>query len=102
MVDKTSLNKTGFKVIDSFGKQVSGKLDGNGFAQVTGIAPGPAKVEFETDPRSAWDKASHFNRDYTWSGRSGRWCHKLCTKYIKFSGTKYDVSTQKQFILFEC
>ena len=37
------------------------------FAQVTGIAPGPAKVEFETDPRSAWDKASHFNRDYTWS-----------------------------------
>jgi type VI secretion system secreted protein VgrG len=34
---------------------------------VTGIAPGPAKVEFETDPRSAWDKASHFNRDYTWS-----------------------------------
>ena len=59
--------QTGFKVIDSFGKQVSGKLDGNGFAQVTGIAPGPAKVEFETDPRSAWDKASHFNRDYTWS-----------------------------------
>lgn len=59
--------QTGFKVIDSFGKQVSGKLDSNGFAQVTGIAPGPAKVEFETDPRSAWDKASHFNRDYTWS-----------------------------------
>jgi type VI secretion system secreted protein VgrG len=59
--------QTGFNVIDSFGKQVSGKLDGNGFAKVTGIAPGPAKVEFETDPRSAWNQASHFNRDYTWS-----------------------------------
>ncbi|RZG49292.1 type VI secretion system Vgr family protein [Acinetobacter wuhouensis] len=59
--------QTGFKVIDSLGKQVSGKLDGNGFAQVTGIAPGPAKVEFETDPRSAWDQASHFKRNYTWS-----------------------------------
>ena len=33
----------------------------------TGIAPGPAKVEFETDPRSAWDQSSHFNRDYNWA-----------------------------------
>ena len=33
-----------YKVIDSLGKQITGKLDGNGFAQVTGIAPGPAKV----------------------------------------------------------
>lgn len=58
---------TGFKVIDALGKQVTGKLDGNGFAQVTGIAPGPAKVEFDKDPRSAWDSASHFKRDYQWA-----------------------------------
>ena len=58
---------TGFKVIDSLGKQVSGKLNANGFAQVNGIAPGPAKVEFETDPSSSWVQGSHFNRDYTWS-----------------------------------
>ncbi len=58
---------TGFKVIDALGKQVSGKLDGNGFAQVTGIAPGPAKVEFDKDPRSAWDQSSHFNRNYDWA-----------------------------------
>ena len=64
---KDFFKQTGFNVIDSFGKQVSGKLDGNGFAKVTGIAPGPAKVEFETDPRSAWNQGSHFNRDYTWS-----------------------------------
>ncbi|MDM1786062.1 type VI secretion system Vgr family protein [Acinetobacter bereziniae] len=64
---KDFFKQTGFNVIDSFGKQVSGKLDGNGFAKVTGIAPGPAKVEFETDPRSAWNQGSHFNRDYAWS-----------------------------------
>ncbi|MEG0489161.1 MAG: DUF2345 domain-containing protein, partial [Acinetobacter sp.] len=58
---------TGYKVIDSLGKQITGKLNANGFAQVNGISPGPAKVEFETDPRSAWDQGSHFNRNYTWS-----------------------------------
>ncbi|KWQ04797.1 type VI secretion system protein [Acinetobacter harbinensis] len=60
--------QTGFKVLDSLGKQVTGKLDGNGFAAITGIAPGPAKVEFEKDLRSAWDQGSHFvARDYTWT-----------------------------------
>ncbi|RKG54032.1 type VI secretion system tip protein VgrG [Acinetobacter cumulans] len=64
---KDFFSGTGFKVIDALGKQVAGKLDGNGFAQVTGIAPGPAKVEFDKDPRSAWDQASHFKRDYQWA-----------------------------------
>ena len=60
--------QTSFKVQDSLGKQVSGTLDNNGFAMVTGIAPGPAKVEFEKDQRSSWDQGSHFTtRDYTWS-----------------------------------
>ncbi len=56
-----------YKVIDSLGKQITGKLDGNGFAQVTGIAPGPAKVVFEKDNISAWLQSSDFNRKYTWA-----------------------------------
>ncbi|HCA5286791.1 TPA: type VI secretion system tip protein VgrG [Acinetobacter nosocomialis] len=56
-----------YKVIDSLGKQITGKLDGNGFAQVTGIAPGPAKVVFEKDNTSAWLQSSDFNRKYTWA-----------------------------------
>lgn len=60
--------QTSFKVQDSLGKQVTGTLDNKGFAMVTGIAPGPAKVEFEKDQRSSWDQRSHFTtRDYTWS-----------------------------------
>ncbi|EPH32366.1 VgrG protein [Acinetobacter gyllenbergii CIP 110306 = MTCC 11365] len=59
---------TSFKVLDSLGKQVLGRLVKNGYAVVTGIAPGPAKVEFERDLRSAWEEKSHFSeRDYTWS-----------------------------------
>ncbi|NHC05129.1 DUF2345 domain-containing protein, partial [Acinetobacter sp. 187] len=57
-----------YKVIDALGKEVSGKLDGNGFAAVTGIAPGPAKVEFDKDRRSCWSTSSHFeSRSYDWS-----------------------------------
>ncbi|EPN9319762.1 type VI secretion system Vgr family protein [Acinetobacter baumannii] len=56
-----------YKVIDSLGKQIRGKLDGNGFAQVTGIAPGPAKVVFEKDNTSAWLQSSDFKRNYTWT-----------------------------------
>ncbi|MFW6404454.1 type VI secretion system Vgr family protein [Acinetobacter baumannii] len=56
-----------YKVIDSLGKQITGKLDGNGFAQVTGIAPGSAKVVFEKDNTSAWLQSSDFKRNYTWA-----------------------------------
>ncbi|CAM4286942.1 hypothetical protein F901_03404 [Acinetobacter dispersus] len=56
-----------YTVIDSLGKQLTGKLDGNGFAQVTGIAPGAAKVIFEKDETSAWASSSDFKRDYTWA-----------------------------------
>ena len=57
-----------YKVIDALGKEVKGKLDGNGFAAVTGIAPGPAKVEFDKDQRSSWATSSHFeSRSYDWS-----------------------------------
>ncbi|MFY5668610.1 type VI secretion system Vgr family protein [Acinetobacter baumannii] len=56
-----------YKVIDSLGKQITGKLDGNGFAQVTGIAPGTAKVVFEKDNTSAWLQSSDFKRNYTWA-----------------------------------
>ncbi|MDR7015141.1 type VI secretion system Vgr family protein [Acinetobacter sp. 3657] len=56
-----------YKIIDSLGKQITGKLDGSGFAQVTGIAPGPAKVIFDKDDSSAWMQSSDFSRDYTWA-----------------------------------
>ncbi|MCJ8162628.1 DUF2345 domain-containing protein, partial [Acinetobacter zhairhuonensis] len=56
-----------YKVIDSLGKQLTGKLDANGFAQVTGIAPGAAKVIFEKDETSAWALSSDFKRDYMWA-----------------------------------
>lgn len=56
-----------YKVIDSLGKQLTGKLDAKGFAKVTGIAPGAAKVIFEKDETSAWAPSSDFKRDYTWA-----------------------------------
>ncbi|TCM59611.1 type VI secretion system secreted protein VgrG [Acinetobacter calcoaceticus] len=59
--------QSGYKVIDALGKQITGKLDGNGFAQITGIAPGPAQVVLEKDLRSAWDPGSEFKRDYKWT-----------------------------------
>lgn len=58
-----------YKVIDAFGKQMMGKLDGNGFASVTGIAPGPANVILEKDERSAWAASSQFDRDYNWTDK---------------------------------
>ncbi|NHB59560.1 type VI secretion system tip protein VgrG [Acinetobacter sp. 194] len=59
--------QSGYQVIDALGKQLTGKLDGNGFAQITGIAPGPAQVKLEKDLRSAWSQSNHFDRDYTWA-----------------------------------
>ena len=58
-----------YKVIDAFGKQMTGQLDANGFASVTGIAPGPAKVILEKDERSAWVASSQFDRDYNWADK---------------------------------
>ncbi|AOA59587.1 type VI secretion system Vgr family protein [Acinetobacter larvae] len=63
--------QTAYKVTDVLGKEMSGKLDGNGFAQIIGIAPGPAIVEFEKDERSAWQKSSDFGRDYQWAAEGG-------------------------------
>ncbi|WP_372403592.1 type VI secretion system Vgr family protein [Acinetobacter piscicola] len=55
-----------FTVIDALGKKTTGKLDDKGFASVSGLAPGPAKVEFEPDNRNPWDEASDFKRNEEW------------------------------------
>lgn len=56
-----------YKVIDALGKTFSGTLNGDGFAQVTGIAPGPANVTYEVESTSAWQSDSHFVRNYQWA-----------------------------------
>ena len=61
--------QSGYKVIDSLGKEVTGKLDANGFAQVTGIAAGSAKIILDKDERSAWNPASYFERSYDWADK---------------------------------
>ncbi|WP_339493201.1 DUF2345 domain-containing protein, partial [Pseudomonas sp. EA_15y_Pfl2_R67] len=43
-----------YKVEDALGKVFKGSLDGNGFAAVAGVAPGPAKVLFSKDPVDVW------------------------------------------------
>ncbi len=86
---------TGFKVIDALGKQVTGKLDGNGFAQVTGIAPGPAKVEFDKDPRSAWDQSSHFNRNYDWAEKVVRGASDFLQNTLGSSGQKFNITVKR-------
>ncbi|MBC3270218.1 type VI secretion system tip protein VgrG [Pseudomonas sp. SWRI81] len=43
-----------YQVTDALGKVIKGKLDGNGFATVAGLAAGPAKVVLGNDPVDAW------------------------------------------------
>jgi type VI secretion system secreted protein VgrG len=51
-----------YKVTDSAGQVKTGKLDGNGFAAVSGLAPGCAVVDFGKDPADPWDRASYFGK----------------------------------------
>ena len=55
-----------YTVTDTLGKVVNGKLDDNGFARVSGLATGAAKVVFEEDQRNPWDEASDFKRPPMW------------------------------------
>ena len=54
-----------YKVTDSAGQVKTGKLDDKGFAAVSGLAPGGARVELGEDPRNPWDHTSYFGKP-TW------------------------------------
>ena len=54
-----------YKVTDSAGQVRTGTLDDKGFAAVSGLAPGGARVELGEDPRNPWDHASYFGKP-TW------------------------------------
>lgn len=48
-----------YRVEDALGASVTGTLDAQGFAAVSGVAPGPAKVMFGRDTTSPWASGSH-------------------------------------------
>ncbi|WP_296229151.1 type VI secretion system Vgr family protein [Ralstonia sp. UBA689] len=60
-----------FRVEDALGKVVKGTLDAKGFAAVSGIAPGPARVTFGQDPADTWAKSSHVGHR-TWPKQGAR------------------------------
>lgn len=51
-----------YEVIDALGKSIKGKLDGKGFASVSGAAPGPARVLFGKDPADTWSEGSYIGK----------------------------------------
>lgn len=59
-----------FQVEDALGKITNGKLDAKGFAAISGIAPGPAKVTFGADPADTWAKSSYMGKP-SWSQTDG-------------------------------
>lgn len=58
-----------YTVVDSEGATHSGKLDNNGFATVSGLPVGQAKVTFGKDPSDPWDKASYFGKPDRWPAK---------------------------------
>ncbi|MDC5557347.1 type VI secretion system tip protein VgrG [Acinetobacter baumannii] len=59
-----------YRIVDNFGKEVTGKLDDKGFAKVSGLATGAVKVFFESDHRDPWDTASDFKRPVEWPNKN--------------------------------
>ncbi|MBT2333026.1 type VI secretion system tip protein VgrG [Variovorax paradoxus] len=55
-----------YTVVDSDGGTHTGKLDSNGFASVSGLPIGQAKVTFGQDPSDPWDKGSYFAKPDRW------------------------------------
>lgn len=54
-----------YKVTDSAGQVKTGTLDAQGFAAVSGLAPGGARIELGKDPRNPWDESSYIGKP-TW------------------------------------
>ena len=58
-----------YTVVDSEGATHTGKLDANGFASLSGLPLGQAKVAFGGDPSDPWDKGSYFGEANRWPAR---------------------------------
>ena len=58
-----------YTVVDSDGGTHTGKLDSNGFASVSGLPIGQAKVTFGKDPSDPWDKGSYFGKPDRWPAK---------------------------------
>jgi len=58
-----------FTVVDSEGGTHAGTFDRNGFATVSGLPIGTAKVSFGKDPRDPWDEGSYFGTPKDWKAK---------------------------------
>ncbi|MFD4841667.1 type VI secretion system tip protein VgrG, partial [Achromobacter sp. NPDC058515] len=56
------ISEAAFDVEDALGRVFKGTLDAQGFAAVSGAAPGPAKVSFGKDPNNPWEQSSFLGR----------------------------------------
>jgi type VI secretion system secreted protein VgrG len=63
---KQGVKQGEYTVTDSEGAAHQGKLDAQGFASITGLPAGGAKISFGADPRNPWDEASHFGESKNW------------------------------------
>jgi type VI secretion system secreted protein VgrG len=58
-----------FTVVDAEGGTHAGTFDRNGFASVSGLPIGSAKVTFGKDPRDPWEEGSYFGTPQDWKGK---------------------------------
>ena len=58
-----------YTVVDSEGGTHAGTFDRNGFASVSGLPIGAAKVTFGQDPRDPWEEGSYFGTPQDWKGK---------------------------------
>jgi len=58
-----------FTVVDSEGGTHAGTFDRNGFASVSGLPIGTAKVTFGKDPRDPWEEGSYFGTPKDWKAK---------------------------------
>jgi len=59
-----------YTVVDSEGATHSGQLDRNGFATMSGLPVGQAKVTFGKDPSDPWEKGSYFGEPDRWPAKA--------------------------------
>ncbi|WP_418128702.1 type VI secretion system Vgr family protein [Variovorax sp. 278MFTsu5.1] len=58
-----------FTVVDSEGGTHAGTFDRNGFATVSGLPIGTAKVTFGKDPRDPWEEGSYYGTPEDWKAK---------------------------------
>jgi type VI secretion system secreted protein VgrG len=59
-----------YTVVDSEGGTHAGTFDRNGFATVSGLPIGTAKVSFGKDPRDPWEEGSYFGTPKDWKAKA--------------------------------